>query len=135
MGAADDARIILPGRAAALVDARRFVDEHARRAGFSGPARDEISLAVTEAVSNAIRHGSPAGEADTVELGVQVEDPRLIITIRDHGGPFTPPKPSLPDPADFAEHGRGLFLMQQLMDEVQFSRDDGTLVRMTKIRQ
>jgi len=135
MGAADGARIILPARASALVDARRSVDEHARRAGFFDLARDEISLAVTEAVSNAIRHGSPAGEADTVELGVQVEDPRLIVTVRDHGGPFTPPTPSLPDPAAFAEHGRGLFLMQQLMDEVQFSRDDGTVVRLTKIRQ
>jgi len=135
MGAVDGAGIILPGRASALGDARRFVDEHARRAGFSDLARDEISLAVTEAVSNAIRHGSPAGEADTVELRVQVEDPRLIVTVRDHGGPFTPPTPSLPDPTAFAEHGRGLFLMQQLMDEVQFSWDGGTVVRMTKIRQ
>ena len=135
MGAADVACIILPGRASALVDARRFVDEHARRAGFSELARDEISLAVTEAVSNAIRHGSPAGEADTVELGVQTEDPRLMITIRDHGGPFTPPNPTLPDPAAFAEHGRGLYLMYHLMDEVQFSREGGTVVRMTKVRR
>lgn len=134
MGAADGARIILPGRASALVDARRFVDEHARRSGFSELARDEISLAVTEAVSNAIQHGSPAGEADTVELAVQAEGPRLLVTVRDHGGPFHPPTPTLPDPAAFAEHGRGLFLMQHLMDEVRFSHENGTVVRMTKTR-
>ena len=109
MGAVDDARIVLPGRASALVDARRFVDEYARRAGFSDLARDEISLAVTEAVSNAVRHGSPAGKADTIDLAVQVEGPRLIITVRDHGGPFTPPTPALPDPAAFADMGAGFF--------------------------
>lgn len=135
MGAADGARIILPARASALVDARRFVDEHARRAGFSDLARDEISLAVTEAVSNAVRHGSPAGESDTVELCVQTEGPRFMTTVTDHGGPFDPPTPTLPDPAAFAEHGRGLFLMYQLMDEVRISRENGTVVRMTKTRR
>jgi serine/threonine-protein kinase RsbW len=134
MGAADGTRIILPGRASSLAEARRFIDEHARRAGFSDLARAEIVLAVTEAVSNAIRHGSPAGEADTVELSAEMEGPRLIVTVRDHGDPFTPPTPALPDPALFSEHGRGLYLMQQLMDEVRFSRNGGTVVRMTKTR-
>src|SRR5438034_5554428 len=132
MGAADVGRIFLPSRASALGDARRFVDQVAARAGFSGPAREEISLAVTEAVSNAIRHGSPAGEADQVELGVEWQAPRLVVTVRDHGPPFSPPLPSLPDPATFAEHGRGLFLMHHLMDEIQFEADGGTVVRMIK---
>ena len=135
MGAPDATRLILPSRATSLADARRFVDQHAVQAGFSPMARDEISLAVTEAVSNAVQYGSPAGEADTVEVSVMQNGPRLIITVRDHGRPFTPPTPSLPDPAAFAEHGRGLFLMQQLMDDVRFSRDDGTVVCMTKTRQ
>jgi serine/threonine-protein kinase RsbW len=135
MEAPDASRLLLPSRVSALAEARHFVDRHAAQAGFSPLARDEISLAVTEAVSNAVRYGSPAGEADTVELCVKQEGPRLIITVRDHGPPFQPPPPSLPDPAAFAEHGRGLYLMQQLMDEVLFSRDDGTVVRMTKARQ
>jgi serine/threonine-protein kinase RsbW len=134
MGAADVRHMVLPSRASALVDARRFVDEWAARAGFSGPAREEISLAVTEAVSNAIRHGSPAGEADQVELDVEQEGPRLVVTVRDHGPPFHPPTPSLPDPTTFAEHGRGLFLMQALMDQVQFEADGGTVVRMTRVK-
>jgi serine/threonine-protein kinase RsbW len=135
MGASDAMRLMLPSRPSALAAARRFVDQHAVQAGFSPLARDEISLAVTEAVSNAVRYGSPAGEADTVEVSVMQEGSRITITVRDHGRPFSPPTPSLPDPAAFAEHGRGLFLMQQLMDEVRFSRDDGTVVSMTKIRQ
>jgi serine/threonine-protein kinase RsbW len=135
MGASDAARLILPSRATALAEARRFVDGHALQAGFSPLDRDEISLAVTEAVSNAVQYGSPAGETDTVEVSVQQEGPRLIITVRDHGRPFTPLPPSLPDPAAFAEHGRGLFLMQQLMDDVQFSRENGTVVRMIKDRK
>jgi serine/threonine-protein kinase RsbW len=132
MGAADVGCIFLPSRASALGDARRFVDQVAARAGFADPAREEISLAVTEAVSNAIRHGSPAGEADQVELSAEWQPPRLVVTVRDHGSPFSPPAPSLPDPATFAEHGRGLFLMHHLMDEIQFETNGGTVVRMTR---
>lgn len=134
MEAADGACIILPSRPSALADARRFVDEQAARAGFSDPDREEISLAVTEAVSNAIRYGSPAGEADSVELCVAVDEAEMVITVRDHGSGFAPPPPSLPDPAQYAEHGRGLFLMHCLMDAIRFDRDDGTVVRMTKKR-
>jgi serine/threonine-protein kinase RsbW len=130
----DEGRISLPSRATSLLEARRFVDRFAAHAGFSPLARDEISLAVCEAVSNAVRHGSPAGEADQVELQVELDGPRLVVTVRDHGAPFSPPEPSLPDPAEFADHGRGLFLMHHLMDEVRFSRDRGTVVRMTKKR-
>ena len=132
MEAADDRHILLPSRASSLADARRFVDRVAAAAGFSAPARKEISLAVTEAVSNAIRHGSPAGEADQVELGATMEGSQLVVTVHDHGPPFQPSPPPLPDPATFADHGRGLFLMEQLMDEVQFDHDDGTVVRMSK---
>ena len=135
MGAADDGKIFLPSRASSLVDARRFVDDVAARAGFPPQQRDEINLAVTEAVSNAIRHGSPAGEADQVEVAARMEGLRLVVTVRDHGAPFTPPQPALPDPATFADHGRGLFLMDQLMDEVVFGYDDGTVVRMVKKRR
>ena len=58
------------------------VDQFAVRAGFSEPNREEVSLAVTEAVSNAIRHGSPAGAADHVSLSVEMEGKRLVITVR-----------------------------------------------------
>jgi serine/threonine-protein kinase RsbW len=132
MEAADDRQLLLPSRASALGDARRFVDQAAAQAGFDAAAREEISLALTEAVSNAIRHGSPAGEADHVELRVRSEGARLVIIVRDHGTPFQPPPPSLPDPASFADHGRGRFLMHQLMDEVRYDWDDGTVVRMIK---
>ena len=132
MEAADERQLFLPSRVSALGDARRFVDQVAEEAGFSPPEREEISLAVTEAVSNAIRYGSPAGEADQVEIRVRSDEPRLVVTVRDHGPPFQPPPPSCPDPASFAEHGRGLYLMHQLMDEIQFRWDGGTVVQMIK---
>jgi serine/threonine-protein kinase RsbW len=131
----DHGTLILPSRASALADARRLVDEYARRAGFSDIDRAEIVLAANEAVSNAMRHGSPAGEADHVELLVEVEGPRLVVTVRDHGSPDRLPSPSLPDPTEYANNGRGVFLMCQMMDEVEFMRDGGTVVRMSKQRR
>jgi serine/threonine-protein kinase RsbW len=135
MGALDGGHISLPSRASSLLDARRFVDGFAARAGFSSLARDDISLAVTEAVSNAIRHGSPGGEADHVDLQVELDETGMVVTVRDHGSSFCPPNPSLPDPAEFADHGRGLYIMDKLMDKVRFDYDRGTVVRMVKKRR
>lgn len=124
--------LILPSRAASLAVARRFVDDYLRKAGFSDAARAEIVLAVNEAVCNAIRYGSPAGEADQVELDLVMEGTCLIATVRDHGPPIPSPTPSLPDPRSFAGHGRGVFLMHRLMDNVLYRWDGGTIVRMTR---
>jgi serine/threonine-protein kinase RsbW len=134
MRAQDAGHIRLPSRAASLQDARRFVDEFADRAGFSPPTRNDISLAVTEAVSNAIRHGSPGGEADHVDLQVELAESELVVTVRDHGTFLSPPTPSLPDPTDYSDHGRGLYLMYELMDEVRIEQDGGTVVIMVKKR-
>jgi anti-sigma regulatory factor (Ser/Thr protein kinase) len=125
----------LPNRETSLPLARQIVDDYAREAGFSEIARSEICLAVHEAVTNAFRYGSPAGEADSVDLQLEMEGSGLVVSVRDHGPFVRLPRPSLPDPASFAGRGRGLFLMCCLMDKVQFDWIDGTVVRMTKWKQ
>jgi anti-sigma regulatory factor (Ser/Thr protein kinase) len=122
----------LPNQPSSLAEARRLVDECARQAGFSDMERAEICLAAHEAVTNAFRYGSPAGAADSIELQISTEERSLVIAVRDHGGPVALPAPALPDPEAFVGHGRGLYLMCHLMDEVQFDWNGGTIVRMTK---
>jgi anti-sigma regulatory factor (Ser/Thr protein kinase) len=127
--------IALPVRPSSLPLARQIVDQYAREAGFSDIARSEITLAAHEAVTNAFNYGSPAGESDTVELQLEMEGAGLTVTVRDHGPFVRLPRPSLPDPASFVGHGRGLFLICCLMDKVQFDWEGGTIVRMTKWKQ
>jgi serine/threonine-protein kinase RsbW len=125
-------RLEIPSAVGSLHQARLFVDAIAREAGFLDADREAICLAVTEAVSNAIRHGSPLGNNDVVELVVADYPARLVVTVHDNGAGFVPEGFALPDPLSFVDHGRGLYLIHTLMDEVIYDRSNGTTVRMTK---
>jgi anti-sigma regulatory factor (Ser/Thr protein kinase) len=80
----------------------------------------DVLLALDEAVSNAIRHGSRAG--DPVEVSVESDSEWVEMSVRD-GGP-TPRLPRLPaePPPALETGGRGLWLILQLVDEVRLQR-------------
>jgi serine/threonine-protein kinase RsbW len=91
----------------------------------------DVLLALDEAVSNAIRHGSRAGEP--VLVSVESDGEWVEMTVRD-GGP-TPRLPRLPaePPPVLQTGGRGLWLILQLVDEVRLQRiKDGTRLTMRR---
>jgi serine/threonine-protein kinase RsbW len=91
----------------------------------------DVLLALDEAVSNAIRHGSRAGEQ--VLVTVDADGEWVEMTVRD-GGP-TPRLPRLPaePPPVLQTGGRGLWLILQLVDEVRLQRiADGTRLTMRR---
>ena len=91
----------------------------------------EVLLALDEAVSNAIRHGSRAG--DPVEVSVQSDSEWVEMSVRD-GGPTQrlPRLPAEPPPA-LETGGRGLWLILQLVDEVRLQRiGEGTRLVMRR---
>lgn len=83
----------------------------------------DVVLALNEAVTNAIEHGSrpdrPGQVVQVVQVVMAVEPigtcRRLRIRVRDHGT-WQPP------PADPGHRGHGLILMRALMDELQFAQ-------------
>ncbi len=94
----------------------------------------EIELALREAVVNAVVHGCKGDPEKMVECCVACDEGRgLLIIVRDPGPGFDPA--SLPSPIVgqnlFASHGRGIYLINQLMDEVTFKRG-GTEIHMRK---
>jgi serine/threonine-protein kinase RsbW len=94
-----------------------------------------IGLVVREALANAIVHGNHCDPEKTVSISVAVnEDCDLLMSVKDSGAGFDPS--GLPNPIAaenlLAPHGRGIFLIRQLMDEVDFKFDHGTEVRMRR---
>jgi len=94
----------------------------------------QIELALREALANAIVHGCGNDPSKNVEVCVACDESRgLLIVVRDPGPGFDPA--SIPSPITgenvFSEHGRGIFLISQLMDEVHFERG-GTEIHMRK---
>ena len=96
--------------------------------------RLEIGLAVQEALVNAVVHGCKSDPSKEVRCRLQ-SDPlgRIVITVTDPGPGFSPDLLSDPKRQEnvYADHGRGVYLIRQLMDEVSFERR-GNEIRMWK---
>jgi serine/threonine-protein kinase RsbW len=94
---------------------------------------EAIGLVVREALANAIVHGNYCDPEKTVRIVVAVnEHGDLLVSVKDSGSGFDPSR--LPNPVAaanlLAPHGRGIFLIRQLMDEVHFMFDHGAEIRM-----
>jgi len=94
----------------------------------------EIETALREALSNAMIHGCKNDATKTVEFSVACDAARsLLIVVRDPGEGFDFAK--LPDPCAgtniYSDHGRGVYLINRLMDEVHFERG-GAEIHMRK---
>jgi serine/threonine-protein kinase RsbW len=94
----------------------------------------EIETALREALANAIVHGCKGDPTKQIQCCVACDESRgMLLVVRDPGTGFDPA--SLPSPTlgqnVFSEHGRGIYLINLLMDEVRYERG-GTEIHMRK---
>src|SRR6267154_756482 len=96
---------------------------------------DAIELSLQEALANAVIHGAKEDPTKTVECVVSSDDERgILIVVRDPGAGFSPEAISACTVGEniYSNHGRGIFLINQLMDKVEF-RKNGTEIHMVKL--
>jgi anti-sigma regulatory factor (Ser/Thr protein kinase) len=128
VGSRSASRIEFPAAPERLQEVRDFVDEVAASYDFDPDARYDVKLAATEAVSNAIRHGSRS-RRDTVQISAVEDDGVLTFCVADHGTFL----PNLENGDPLPEQGRGLAFIAHLMDEVCIrTGPNGTVVRFSK---
>jgi serine/threonine-protein kinase RsbW len=95
---------------------------------------DAIELSLQEALANAVIHGAKEDPTKIVECLVSGDAERgLLIVVRDPGPGFAPEAiPTCTRGENvYSNHGRGIFLINQLMDKVEF-RKNGTEIHMVK---
>ncbi|MGI5256990.1 ATP-binding protein [Streptomyces angustmyceticus] len=80
---------------------------------------DDITVCVSELVTNAVRHGSPAGHLILVRVIVN----EMLLRIEVHDAGASPPR--LQAPADDDQAGRGLFLVDALADDWGIAAREG----------
>ena len=115
---------ILADGVAEVLEERAWAEEDVRA----------IQLALQEAVANAVRHGCRGDASKQVRCSVSCDHSgEVVIVVRDPGTGFDPD--AIADPLDTSNilkpSGRGIFLMSELMDHVQFA-EGGREVRMRK---
>ena len=114
-----------------LKEARDFAERAAAEFGFGAAACYDVKLAMSEAVTNAIQHGS-SSPSDPIKIGIAAEGGALVFEVRDTGR-FRPRVRRRG--GELSESGRGLEFMRVLMDEVDLRPGDGgTLMRFAKRR-
>jgi serine/threonine-protein kinase RsbW len=96
--------------------------------------RFEVELAVQEALANAVIHG--CGNDPSKQVRCQLRsgpNGRIVIIVTDPGPGFRPDLIADPEKSEnlYADHGRGVYLIRRLMDEVRFERS-GNEIRMWK---
>ena len=102
---------------------------------YAAAEADLLELAIGEACANAVEHGSPQGEANTFSLRcfLASQCSSLVFEVEDEGHEFNLTGLSLNVPDTYSEHGRGLFLINAIMDDVALcSTSRGLNVRMCK---
>jgi serine/threonine-protein kinase RsbW len=105
-----------------------------RDMGCAAGREFEIETAAREALANAVIHGCKKDPHKKVQVWVGCDQARgMIIGVRDPGTGFDPRDIPSPVAAErlYATHGRGIYLINQLMDEVRFERG-GTEIWMRK---
>jgi serine/threonine-protein kinase RsbW len=94
---------------------------------------DRVELALDEALANAIIHGNQNDTSKAVRIGVALKrDGGLLIIVKDVGPGFDItriPEPTVEENI-LMSHGRGIFLIKQLVDDVWFRFESGTEICM-----
>ena len=120
----------MPLEASHLLRARERLRDYLREYCASSDLIDDVVLCIEEACTNAIRH---SGARDDMEIALRFADGRLVALVKDAGRGFDIESfdPCVaPDPA--RDHGRGLFIIANVMDELELRCDAGLEVRMAK---
>jgi serine/threonine-protein kinase RsbW len=92
----------------------------------------DVELALSEACTNVLLHSGPG---DQFVVRLDLEDRRGLIRVIDVGHGFDSSRPPAEAPTPEAEQGRGLGLMQALVDRVDLTSrpEAGTIVTLEKV--
>ncbi len=121
--AGDGLVLALPAEPGSLAGLRRRLARFLHTTGASEMEKYELTLTICEAAGNAIEHAYGPGDA-TYEVEVAFQGGELTATVRDRGR-WREKRGT--------DRGRGLRIIEDLMDEVKVERDDeGTVVKMRR---
>ncbi|NBV07795.1 MAG: ATP-binding protein [Flavobacteriia bacterium] len=119
----------LPSTTTSITEVETLIDKACAELNLHEDLYGNILIAVTEAVNNALIHGNKMDASLMIHVGVFDNTEWVCFSVKDQGQGFDPlqiPDPTAPENL-MKENGRGVFLMQNLADEMDFE-ENGTRV-------
>ena len=124
--------IEIPSLAENIRIVESFIDNAKEKYDLTDDVYGNIMIAVIESVNNAILHGNRTDKQKNVRLSVSLLEGEIVFSISDEGTGFdykNLPDPTAPENVEKIG-GRGIFLMKNLADEIQF-KNEGRTVELT----
>jgi serine/threonine-protein kinase RsbW len=122
-------RLTIQSQLSELNQTEAFVDAICARLKVNEDYYGNVLIAVTEAVNNAIKHGNKEDHQRCVFIDVLNTDDFFEILVSDEGEGFdfnNLPDPTAPENIE-KENGRGIFLMKNLAEKVEFENNGKTV--------
>ncbi len=130
-------KLVLNSEMKNVEKAAYFAEKAAKDMHFSDDDIDDIAIALTEAVSNAMIHGNKSIAEKKVVIEISQKSDQMIMTVIDEGIGFDPnhvENPLLPENL-LKESGRGIFILKSLMDNIEFSSGNyNTQIKLIKYK-
>ncbi len=121
-------RLVLPNDIETIPQLNEFIDSVAEEVGLEMSLTMSLNLALEEAVVNVMEYAYPEGQKGNVEIEVTADQEWMTFVIADTGIAFDPTMKEDADTTLSAEErpigGLGIFLVRQLMDVIDYKRQD-----------
>jgi len=133
----DKSRITINSSKSQLYKVERFIEEICDRFNLSNSYFGNISIALMEAVDNAIKHGNNDNDQKLVEIDFESKPGELVFNVKDEGGGFD--EKVIQDPTEViddieAEGGRGIFVIRALTDAVNYYNQGSSIELIFRIK-
>jgi serine/threonine-protein kinase RsbW len=125
-------RLVLKSDVKNISLVEKLIDELTEKHDLHNDVYGKLLLSVVEAVNNAIVHGNKMDFDKDVVIEYSIDDNKIDFIITDMGDGFdynNLPDPTKPENIE-KTHGRGIFLMNHLADEIEFSKN-GSIVKLS----
>ena len=124
-------RLSVPARAEYIALARLALSGLADIVALSEEQLADLKLALTEAVSNSVRHAY-AGGAGLVSIAYELTGDALAVEVVDDGQGFDPERPAPLEGEELTEGGLGIAIIRTIADEFELQSQPG--VRGSRLR-
>jgi serine/threonine-protein kinase RsbW len=135
---APDLRLEMYSQPRLLAAVRALINNLGHRAGFPDIQCGQLSLAVDEALCNVINHGYERRSDGRIWLSIwhlPTEPPAVKLVIEDEARQVDPETIQSRDLEDIRPGGLGVYIIREIMDDVQYERRDGGGMRLTMTKQ
>jgi serine/threonine-protein kinase RsbW len=125
-------RLRIPAKPEYIALGRLALTGLAQARGLDSDTIADLKLALTEAVSNSVRHAYDAVGEGQVEIRYELRGDRISVEVVDDGAGFDPDEKPSYEGDDLVEGGLGIAIIRTIADELEIDSKPG--VRGSRLR-